>query len=341
VNVFQRAEKEHSIQIPRDDKLALKIMYERSLKEKSFWNDYIPMIPKDYTNTIFWNDQELLELQGSNLYPISQTLKQQVQEDYIKLLGLFHAFPDVFPLEDFTIDIYKWALATIWSRTFDIEVKFPDEMTSRLARVLPPFADLFNHDPLIDTSHRFNPKTSSLECTTNVGTEAEKQIFFNYGAFPNHKLLRLYGFAIPNNPFDAVELYCPMSEQAPMFQYKISVLQKNAISNTQSFELTIKDPLPEKLLFTLRVQRLEEKLPADYKNGMINISNEFAVLESLFEGIKGMLQGYATSQQEDEKLLSSNSNFKQTCAVILRHSEKNILAAVVKKLEERLVNLKK
>ena len=49
-------------------------------------------------------------------------------------------------------------------------------------------------------------------------------MYINYGDFPNIKLLRLYGFAININPFDYVEIFCPMSSNAPNYDSKLSII---------------------------------------------------------------------------------------------------------------------
>lgn len=96
-----------------------------------------------------------------------------------------------------------------------------------------------------------------------------KKIFFNYGNFPNHKLLRLYGFAIDNNPFDTVEIWAPMSPEAPLYEYKVNVLAEHNISTDVPFELTY-GKLCQPLLSALRVQRME--------------ATEFVHLDEVFEG---------------------------------------------------------
>ena len=76
--------------------------------------------------------------------------------------------------------------------------------------MLPPFADLFNHSVSAKSKHSFDAETRRLICRTSDSFKTGEESLFNYGAFPNSKLLRLYGFAVPNNPFDVVDLWAPM-----------------------------------------------------------------------------------------------------------------------------------
>ncbi len=48
-----------------------------------------------------------------------------------------------------------------------------------------------------------------------------------------------------------------MSPQAPLYEAKSKLLRENGILNDTAFLLTLKEPIPEKLLQALRLQRLE------------------------------------------------------------------------------------
>lgn len=42
------------------------------------------------------------------------------------------------------------------------------------------------------------------------------ELFISYGALPNLRLLLLYGFSLPDNPYDSVPLWASMSSQVGM-----------------------------------------------------------------------------------------------------------------------------
>lgn len=123
-----------------DDQLALHLMVERA-NPNSYWKPFLNMIPQEYSQSIFFNTEEMHELEGSNLHLLTEKLKHQIKVDYNHIFPkLFLEFPEVFTSEgDFGIAQYKWALATIWSRAFDLTIN------GQKQRVLVPFADLFNH----------------------------------------------------------------------------------------------------------------------------------------------------------------------------------------------------
>ena len=120
-------------------------------------------------------------MKGSDLYIITQTLHTQIQQDYnvsnisAKILiskdfsRLFKEFPSAFAKSDqFTIEEYKWALGTIWSRSFDVKHR------SNVIRVIPPFADMFNHNSTINTTHQI--KSKRLEAVTHVEVQKGQQV---------------------------------------------------------------------------------------------------------------------------------------------------------------------
>jgi hypothetical protein len=52
VAIFKQAKEKHGLIIPRDDQLALKILYEKALKDKSTWSEYIQLLPQQYDQTV-------------------------------------------------------------------------------------------------------------------------------------------------------------------------------------------------------------------------------------------------------------------------------------------------
>eukprot|EP01087_Luapelamoeba_hula_P009472 TRINITY_DN2447_c0_g1_i1.p1 TRINITY_DN2447_c0_g1~~TRINITY_DN2447_c0_g1_i1.p1 ORF type:complete len:570 (+),score=164.44 TRINITY_DN2447_c0_g1_i1:189-1898(+) len=286
--------------ISEDDRLALLLLAERQKGSESFWAPYFPLLPPvgSYDHSMFFREGhgEMHELYGSNLFELTRRLKLQVEDDYLVLFhgksrtdsggesdsgesgesgesgkreGLFKAYPEIFGATEeeqqrgFSVDAYRWALATIWSRAFDLDV---NDGSGTKVRVLAPFADLFNHSPHARSRHGFSGAGEGkpgLECTTlgSGGFKEGEEIVFNYGAFPNVKLLRLYGFAVDDNPYDIVDIYAPMSPLAPDFNAKIRLLHDVGLGNEEGFVLHVlpgqlDGGVPESLIDLLRIQRL-------------------------------------------------------------------------------------
>ncbi len=51
-------------EIDRDDRLALHLICERALAQDSFWAPYLPLLPTEYSHTLFFSKEEMGFLQG-------------------------------------------------------------------------------------------------------------------------------------------------------------------------------------------------------------------------------------------------------------------------------------
>ncbi|PRP86193.1 hypothetical protein PROFUN_05709 [Planoprotostelium fungivorum] len=305
-------------QISTDESLVILLLHEKS-KADSLWKEYFPTLPTQYTNTVCWNDEQVEELRGSNLYHLTLRLKQQVREDFAILMEKTTRWKNDLGFE-MTFENYLWALCTVWSRSFDLN------MNGQTVRVLVPFADLFNHQPLVRTRHQYDEATDSITCISQESFSQGQQVFFNYGAFPNMKLLRVYGFVIERNPFDLVDLYCPMSPYAPLFEQKTQLLSTMGVSNDTAFGLQ-SGRLNETLLRTLRIQRIEslsqiiDCMDAT-KDSILSKDNEDSVITSLMEGLNAMLSAYPTTLESDLRADKLKLSYEERSALVLRTSEK-------------------
>ncbi|CAG8546370.1 13188_t:CDS:2 [Ambispora leptoticha] len=231
-------------------------------------------------------DEELEVCSGSSLYYLTQQLKQQIKDDYLQLLNnLFSKHPDIFLLERFTQNDYMWALCTIWSRAMDFQL--PDKQF----RCIAPFADMLNHSPDVQLCHIYNPRSDSL------------QVFINYGPVPNNRLLRLYGFVLPNNPYDSYDLILSTHPGAPFYDQKVALLESAGLQVNATFALTLSDPLPLDVLRYLRIQRLlSSEISAMVVNrearNIVSARNEAEILKALIESFEGLLANFGIPLEE-------------------------------------------
>ncbi len=84
------------------------------------------------------------------------------------------------------------------------------------------------------------------------------QAFIYYGPVPNSRLLRLYGFVMPDNPNDSYDLVLTTHPTAPFFEQKHKLWVSAGLDSTSTISLTLTDPLPKNVLRYLRIQRLNE-----------------------------------------------------------------------------------
>ncbi len=62
-----------------------------------------------------------------------------------------------------------------------------------------------------------------LHLVTLQGWTSGSEVKFSYGPLPNSRLLLLHGFCLPDNAFEAVELWAMMEPGAPNYAEKSEV----------------------------------------------------------------------------------------------------------------------
>ncbi|OQS00279.1 hypothetical protein THRCLA_06065 [Thraustotheca clavata] len=334
-----------------DDCLAWFLIYETFLNPKSKWDRHIAVLPKTFHNILYFSQKEIEELQGSNVYYVALQLQQQVTSDFEELK--VNILPETLRslvgdhsadavLEAYTIENYKWALSVIWSRFVSVATS-----SDTMVKCMVPVFDMFNHNPTAQMAHGFNPRSNCFVLQSHQYWEAGSQVFINYGALPNHKLLTLYGFVLPENPYDCVELWAPMSPDAPYYKRKMSFFESHGLGHHSRvpFELTTLG-INEDLLAYLRIQRMEVEDLSSFEGSSfayqpLGDENEKSTLTALIFALQQMLERFPTSIEEDEAILknekSTDEESHKRMTVLLRISDKKILNQHINWLQEKLI----
>lgn len=117
--------------------LIVAVLYELS-DSNSPWREYLDSLPDTSNLPIFWSQEELLELKGTDLFNELTRLKEDVRNDYEELIvPLFERHPDQFKQDFMTFDLFFKTAAWCTSRAFEVDAYHQT--------ALVPFADLFNH----------------------------------------------------------------------------------------------------------------------------------------------------------------------------------------------------
>ncbi|ATY67437.1 kinase-like domain [Cordyceps militaris] len=316
---------------------------------------HIAAMPQSYSATIFFAEDELQVCEGSSLYTLTTQLEQRVQDDFRQLLvQLLSQHRDLFPLDQFTIEDYKWALCTIWSRAMDFAVS---ETTS--VRLVAPLADMLNHSLDVKQCHAYDPTSGGLSILAAKDYQIGDQIFIYYGSVPNNRLLRLYGFVLLDNPNDSYDLVLQTSPMAPLYEQKERLWALAGLDSTCTIPLTAKHPLPKNVLRYLRIQRLDQADVADMTlqllngtDGKVNDGNEIQVLQFLIDSLGSLLEGFGIPLEKLEAQLVGGfypaggnawaaaqvSAGEQCILTRAKKTAKDMLAAVVDPLATQCAN---
>lgn len=133
--------------------LALTIMFELQMKEKSPWFDYLESLPEFEPLPLFWNEKQLETLKGTRVLTTLIKLMEDLKEDYESIVVPFiQENSEIVDEAYFNYDTYTKVTSWISSRAFDVD--------NFHGRSMVPLADLFNHHITAENVH--------IECDDDV-----------------------------------------------------------------------------------------------------------------------------------------------------------------------------
>ncbi|KAK3042375.1 hypothetical protein RJ639_002421 [Escallonia herrerae] len=259
------------------------------MRDDSPWRFYLDVLPECTDSTIYWSEEELLEIQGTQLLSTTTGVKEYVKSEFLKvekeiILPNEELFP--FPV---TSDDFLWAFGMLRSRAF-----------SRLSGqnlVLIPLADLINHSPSITTEdyaweikgaglfsrdlffslripipvkagEQVKSTTDAVFLTEKINSNSphdEHDMMEKYGEpvliqydlnKSNGELALDYGFIESRSDRKGYTLTLDMSESDANFGDKLDIAESNGMGGTAYFDIVLGRPLPSVMLPYLRLVAL-------------------------------------------------------------------------------------
>ena len=112
----------------QDEVMALGLMYAVTLQKRGRkdensalcpWIEHVNTLPTTYNTPLYWSEEELQELKGYNTYHLTNLMKKQIAGDWKALhLPLSEEYKEL--LGEATLELYQWALSTVYSRAVGI-----------------------------------------------------------------------------------------------------------------------------------------------------------------------------------------------------------------------------
>ena len=329
----------------RDDQelLALHLLYESAKGAESKYASHIASMPLKYDSPIFWRRREMKELRGSPLLPKALKLFRQTSSDYTKLLGNVLSLEtgmDFFTSAQLTLDRYRWALATVFSRFMDFGA----------LRVGCPFLDMFNHDRSLPVCHRLHAHLGTVSVIAGRDLEKGNEACINYGKmFSSSKLLLFYGFVDGGGL--SYELFLPpvnadVVDDDDELREKILMDMGIDMRDGTTVELTLQDPLPSALYKIMLVTHITpfdlDDIRDDNESGketMEALRNCKAPRKNIKEIVKDelhsffklLLRQYPTTLDVDMQILDQDKKmpWRRRVAIMHRIGEKQVLHAAL------------
>ncbi|GFS40510.1 rubisco methyltransferase family protein [Actinidia rufa] len=203
-------------------RLGLKLLQERA-KTGSFWWPYISNLPETYSVPIFFPGEDIKNLQYAPL--LHQVNKRchfllDFEKEVKQTLENLKLDDHPFGGQDVDSSSLGWAMSAVSSRAFRLYGKeLPDGSRANVPMMLP-LIDMCNHSfnpnsEIIQEKNKWNTRmlvkasfSLSLCVYVVAGTQIKQDepLVLNYGCLNNDLFLLDYGFVIPSNPYDCIEL---------------------------------------------------------------------------------------------------------------------------------------
>ncbi|KXZ52475.1 hypothetical protein GPECTOR_9g519 [Gonium pectorale] len=328
--------------------LALQLVADRFGSNKSELSPFATSLPEDLGTPLLWSDDELRELQGTQVLQTLSGYMAFFRSTFTQLQsGLFAASPAVFPPSVFTLPHFLWAVAAVRSRSH------PPLDGDKIA--LAPIADLVSHRRsgntklVVRSAGLFGRgQVAVVEATRPIRKGEALSMDFAPDRLDGPVLLD-YGAMDAASPKPGYSLTLTMPDSDRFFDDKIDILESNGLRQSMTYSLTPDEqPGPEMMAFLRLMQikamdafLLESIFRADvwgFMQDPVSEPNEESVCTTLAEGARAALAGYGSSLEEDLALLRSGKVAKgsrQEAALLVRLGEKEALDAVARFFEDR------
>ncbi|KAJ1436413.1 SET domain [Sesbania bispinosa] len=207
-------------------RLAIVILIEKKLAQGSEWEPYISCLPQQWElhNTIFWNESELEMIRQSSVYQETINQKSQIEKDFLTIRPVLQSFYQCFG--DFTYKDFMHACTLVGSRAW--------ESTKGLSLI--PFADFLNHDGVSEAIVMSDDDKQCSEVTADRDYAPGEQVLIRYGKFSNATLMLDFGFTIPYNIYDQVQIQFDIPKHDPLHALKLELLQQYFVPPTDDMK---------------------------------------------------------------------------------------------------------
>ncbi|KAM6571114.1 hypothetical protein CsatA_015194 [Cannabis sativa] len=331
--------------------VALFLLREK-FRDDSLWRLYFDILPKQTNSTVFWSEEELSELQGTQLLSTTLGVKEYVVSEFKKLEEeVILPNKKLFP-SPITIDDFFWAFGILRSRAF-----------SRMRAqnlVLIPLVDFINHSHKVTSEeHAWEVKGPAglfswdylFSLRSPIPVKAGEQVVIQYDINKSNAELALdYGFIDPLVERNAYTLTLEISESDPFYGDKLDIAEANGWSESAYFDIFLNRPLPPAMLPYLRLVALGGTdaflLETIFRNSIlghleypISHANEELICRVVRQACKSALSGYNTTIEEDEKLKGEKLESRLEIAVGIRQGEKKVLQQIDGMFKERELEL--
>ncbi|XP_038876214.1 uncharacterized protein LOC120068497 isoform X2 [Benincasa hispida] len=349
-------------------KLGLKLLKERA-KVGSFWWTYIGNLPEAFTVPIFFPGDDIKNLQYAPLlYQVNKRCRFLLDFEKEVKRTLDSIKPENHPFCGQTVDASSlgWAMAAVSSRAFRLYGKNLTDGTPSSVPMMLPLVDMCNHS-FNSNARIIQEQDASMKLKVKVVAETEIEgnapLTLNYGCLDNDLFLLDYGFVIPSNQYDYIELKYDealleaasivagissenFSSPAPWQRLILTKLNLHGEAALLKVSIGGSEIVDGRLLAALRVLLSVDEatvqkhdlsvLKSLSAEAPLGVANEVAALRTVIALCVIALGHFPTKIMEDETLLKKCENETSKLAIQFRLQKKSVIIDVMSSLTRRV-----
>ncbi|KAF7827574.1 histone-lysine N-methyltransferase setd3 [Senna tora] len=348
-------------------KLGLKLLQERA-KVGSFWWPYISNLPEMYSVPIFFQGEDIKNLQYAPLlHQVNKRCRFLLDFEKEVKRALHNLKPDKHPFGGQEVDASSlgWAMSAVSSRAFRLYGNKRSDGTHIDIPMMLPLIDMCNHsfNPNAQIVQEQNIGNSKMQVVAETEIKQDSPLLLNYGCLSNDLFLLDYGFVIPSNPYDCIELKYDgafldaasmaagvaspnFSAPAPWQEQILSELNLAGKAPDLKVSLGGQEIVEGRLLAALRVLLASDMeavqncdlsaLKSLAAEAPLGIANEVAAFRTAIALCVIALGHFPTKIMEDESLLSKGASGSTELAIQFRIQKKSVIIDVMRDLTRRV-----
>lgn len=165
-------------------------------------------------------------IRQSLVYQETMNLKAQIENDFMAIRRVLHHFPKL--LKDTAFSDFMHAYALVGSRAW----------WSKKGLSMIPFADFLNHNGVSEADVLCDDDKKCSEVIADRNYAPGEQVLIRYGKFSNATLLLDFGFTLPYNIYDQVQIQLNIPHHDLLRTTKLELLHKHCtptIKDVNSF----------------------------------------------------------------------------------------------------------
>lgn len=190
--------------------LATYLMFEQHKASASFWHNYIVSLPKIMSNAAYCTTENLPDNLSKKIIDHQNTILTTFNQIMSEMSSVICSHCSDSFSNIFTFEVYKWAWSIVNTRAVymspDCSLKNKIKLSDINNLALAPYIDMFNHSPVACVRATVNHLNGAYTIITEKLFKKHSEVFINYGPHSNIKLFLEYGFVVPSNPQDSVNL---------------------------------------------------------------------------------------------------------------------------------------